>query len=208
MLAWRGEKFARECKMATSRDVIPASVTCWRLKGGRRLKQPRCGRSFNVGRMSMGQYFSKGGSSFKYGKAVIWEWIQGLSCFSHFRGGSEVALFCFKMAAGMYLEHYLDSKSWLKKGVMGHRVVWGVRVDRGYGFEVVVAWSSQLGKVSVGGFIRGWRRRGRGSGNRGLANVDEGRAGLSGRLRTVFWRVRGSRESIFWFCSSGSLASG
>lgn len=70
---------------------------------------------------------------------MIQEWFQRLSCFSHFRGGSEVALFCFKMAAGMYLEHYLDSKSRLEKGVMGHRVVLRVQVDRLYGLDVLVA---------------------------------------------------------------------
>lgn len=89
--------------------------------------------------MCLGLYYSKGGSSFKCGKDLIQEWLQRLSGFSHFRGGSEVALFCFKMAAGMYLEHYLDSKSRLKKGVVGHRVVWRVRVGRIYGSEVLVA---------------------------------------------------------------------
>lgn len=66
-----------------------------------------------------------------------WRTASAPVAFSHFRGGAEVALFCFKMAAGMYLEHYLDSKSRLEERVRGHRGVGvGVRAEELYGPEV------------------------------------------------------------------------
>lgn len=48
------------------------------------------------------------------------------------------------MAAGMYLEHYLDSKSRLEEGVRGHRMVAGIRAEDIYGPEVLVVKRSQL----------------------------------------------------------------
>ena len=56
-----------------------------------------------------------------------WKTASAPVAFSHFRGGAEVALFCFKMAAGMYLEHYLDSKSRWRSGS-------GVTEGWGWGF--------------------------------------------------------------------------
>ena len=52
-------------------------------------------------------------------------------------------MFCFKMAAGMYLEHYLDSKSRLEEGVRGHRRVGGIGAEELYGPEVSVVRKSQ-----------------------------------------------------------------
>lgn len=83
--------------------------------------------------------------------------------FSHFRGGSEVALFCFKMAAGMYLEHYLDSKSRLEEGVRGHRVAGGIRAEELYGPEVPVVRKSQSWRGSVRENIGGCEERGGGA---------------------------------------------
>lgn len=73
-----------------------------------------------------------------------WKTASAPVAFSHFRGGAEVALFCFKMAAGMYLEHYLDSKSRLEERVRGYRGVGvGVRAEELYGPEVPMVRKSQ-----------------------------------------------------------------
>lgn len=77
------------------------------------------------------------------------------------------------MAAGMYLEHYLDSKSRLEEGVRGHRVVvgGGNRAEEIYVPEVPSLWFQGHNCEGVPGekILEGMKKEGAGQQDLGLA---------------------------------------
>lgn len=113
--------------MELSSDVTPASVPSWNVRAevGREGFRRACFRNERGEREKVSGGGNRGGGRKSRSKS-------GRKCpvatprksfrpapplMRHFRGGPEVALFCSKMAAGMYLEHYLDSKRRLQEGV-------------------------------------------------------------------------------------------